>query len=403
MRILIVTQHFWPEDFRINELAIGFKDNGHDVSVLTGYPNYPEGKIYSEFKKDKDGFKEFNSIKITRIPILPRGSSKFTLALNYLSFVLSGILLGPLLLRKKKFDMIFVFEPSPITVCLPAILLKYLKSSKLSLWVLDLWPQSLYAVGYLRKDSVLVKLTGRLVRYVYSKCDLILGTSKSFVKEIKKDCVNFDRIKYFPNWFESIYDNSSILPAEEININNNEFKLIFAGNLGDAQDLPTILNGMLILKNCKNIKLYILGDGKRFKWIKDFIDKNEMHNVVLLGRYPNKRMPEFFYHADALIVSLKPHNIYDMTIPGKLQSYLISNRPVLGVIGGESANIINSCRCGLVSEPGNYKDFANNVKKLYAMESNDREKIARNGYDYASQNFNKINLFKQLECWMKES
>ena len=159
MRILIVTQHFWPEDFRINELAIGFIDNGHDVSVLTGYPNYPEGKIYSDFKKDKDGFKEFNSIKITRIPILPRGSSKFTLALNYLSFVLSGMLLGPLLLRKKKFDMIFVFEPSPITVCLPAIFLKYLKSSKLSLWVLDLWPQSLYAVGYLRKNSVIVKLT----------------------------------------------------------------------------------------------------------------------------------------------------------------------------------------------------------------------------------------------------
>ena len=401
MRILVVTQHFWPEDFRINELSKDFIEKGHDVTVLTGHPNYPEGKIFPEYKKNRKSFNSYNSIDIKRIPIFSRGRNKFTLALNYLSFVISGSLLGPILLRKKRFDLIFVFEPSPITVCIPAIFLKYIKGAKLSLWVLDLWPQSLYAVGYFKKNSLVIKFVRLLVKYIYSKCDLILGTSNSFVQEIKKDCDDNNKIKYFPNWYESIYDTDSVKPAKEIISKADDFNLMFAGNLGDAQDLPTIVNGMNILKEFKKIKLYILGDGKRYNWLKQFIKNNDLgNNIILLGRYSNERMPEFFIHADAMVVSLKPHEIYDMTIPGKLQSYLISKKPIIGLIGGESAKIIDSYNCGLVSPSGNSKEFAKNIQRLYKMEIHQRDTIAKNGYQYARSNFNKESLFNSLETWL---
>ena len=403
MRILVVTQHFWPEDFRINELAKGFIEKGHNVTVLTGYPNYPEGKIFPEYKKNRRAYNFYNSINIKRIPIFPRGRNKLSLALNYLSFVVSGILFGPIILRKEGFDLIFVFEPSPITVCIPAILLKYIKKAKLSLWVLDLWPQSLYAVGYIKKDSFIIKIVRYLVKYIYSKCDLILGTSNSFVKEIKKDCDDNNKIKYFPNWYESIYDTNSSSPAEEITKKPDEFNLMFAGNLGDAQDLPTIAKGMKILKEFKKIKLYIIGDGKRYRWLKQFIIDNDIsENIILLGRHSNERMPEFFAHADAMIVSLKPHEIYDMTIPGKLQSYLISKKPIIGSIGGESAKIIESYNCGVVSNPGDSEGFAKNVMRLYKMDIQQRDTIAKNGYHYARSNFNKESLFNSLESWLIE-
>ena len=401
MRILVVTQHFWPEDFRINELSKDFIEKGHHVTVLTGHPNYPEGKTFPEYKKNRQAFNVYNSIEIKRIPIFSRGRNKLTLAFNYLSFVISGILLGPIILRKKRFDLIFVFEPSPITVCIPAIFLKYIKKAKLALWVLDLWPQSLYAVGYFKKDSLVIKFVRLLVKYIYSRCDLILGTSNSFVQEIKKDCNSDNKIKYFPNWYESIYDTENAKPAKEIISKIDDFNLMFAGNLGDAQDLPTIVNGMKILKDFKKIKLYILGDGKRYKWLKQFIIDNDLsNNIFLLGRHSNKRMPEFFAHANAMLVSLKPHEIYDMTIPGKLQSYLISRKPIIGLIGGESAKIIESCNCGLVSTSGNSEEFAKNIQRLYKMKTQQRDVLAKNGYQYAKSNFNKESLFNSLESWL---
>ena len=403
MNILIVSQHFWPEDFRINDLSIDFINKGHNVSVLTGTPNYPEGKIFSDFKNNKDAYSSYHSIQINRLPVIPRGSNKLSLALNYISFVISGLFLSPFILRKQSFDLIFVFEPSPISVCIPAIFLKYLKKSKLCLWVLDLWPQSLYAVGYVKKNSYLVYLVRILVRYIYSKCNIILGTSNSFVKEIRKDCKPDQVIKFFPNWYESLYENSELKPAPEIKQSANHFNIMFAGNLGDAQDLPTIINGMNLIKDNKRIKLFIIGDGKRAIWINEAIKKHNLQeNIFLLGRFPVERMPEFFYHADAMLVSLKPHEVYDQTIPGKLQSYLISKKTILGLLGGEGADIINNCNCGILANPGSPESFAKSALHISNMSSGELKKFESNGYEYAKTNFNKTTLFNQLDKWLLE-
>ena len=403
MNILIVSQYFWPEDFRINDLAKDFIKKGHDVTILTGSPNYPEGKTFPEYKKDKKSFANYGQIKIYRLPVIPRGTNKIFLAMNYISFVISGIFLAPFLLRKKSIDLIFVFEPSPITVCLPAILIKSIKKAKLCLWVLDLWPQSLYAVGYIKKESFIITFSRYIVRYIYSKCNIILGTSNSFVNEIKKDCRPNQVVKFFPNWYESIYESDHPLPATEIKEDKKNFNLIFAGNLGDAQDIPTVIKGMLILKKKKNIKLFIIGDGKRYKWIKGYIDENNLNEtVILLGRFPSERMPGFFYHANAMVMSLKPHEVYDQTIPGKLQSYLISKKPILGLLGGESADIINESNSGILSKPGDSISFANSILKIYNLEDSERCAIGINGFNYAKKNYNKDTLFTNLNSWFVE-
>ena len=403
MNILIVSQYFWPEDFRINDLANDFIKKGHEVSVLTGSPNDPEGRTFPEYKKNKKKFSNYNSIKIYRLPVFPRGNSKISLLINYISFVISGIFLAPFKLRKQSIDLIFVFEPSPITVCIPAILIKCIKKSKLCLWVLDLWPHSLYAVGYIKKDSFIISLARLLVRFIYSRCDIILGTSKSFVNEIKKDSKPNQIIKFFPNWYESFYEVENVKPAIEIKKDKENFNLIFAGNLGDAQDIPTIINGMLVLQRQKNIKLYLIGDGKRYKWIKESIKNNNLSDTVfLLGRFPAKRMPEFFYHADAMIMSLKPHEVYDQTIPGKLQSYLISKKPILGLLGGEGAEIIKECECGVLAIPGDPESFAKSIIKVSGLKDSEREVLGSNGFNYAKQNFNKHILFHELDGWLNE-
>ena len=403
MKILIVTQHFWPEDFRINELSQDFVNKGHEVCVLTGTPNYPEGKIYPDYIKNKENYSTYNSINIKRLPVFPRGRNKFTLLCNYLSFVFSGIFFGPIILRKYKFDLIFVFEPSPISVCIPAIFLKYLKKSKICLWVLDLWPQSLYAVGYFKKEALVIKIVRRIVRYIYSKCDIILGTSQSFVKEIKKDCNPDKIVKFFPNWYETFYENHKVEPATQIPRTELNFNLIFAGNLGDAQDIPTIIDAMYILKDYGSIKLYIIGDGKRYSWLKKIIrDKELEHNIHLLGRHSSKKMPSFFLNADALIVSLKPHEVYDQTIPGKLQSYLISKKPIIGMLGGEGAEIINQSKCGINAIPGNPDSMADAILELSKLDRSSRHKLAENGFNYAKNHYNKDMLFNKLNNWLVE-
>jgi colanic acid biosynthesis glycosyl transferase WcaI len=403
MNILIVSQYFWPEDFRINELSKGLINKGHKVSVLTGTPNYPEGKVFPEYKKNKTSFSSYESIKINRLPVIPRGSSKISLAINYISFVISGLLISPFILRKQKFDLIFVFEPSPISVCIPAIFLKYIKRTKLCLWVLDLWPQSLYAVGYIGKDSYLIAFIHKLVRFIYSKCDIILGTSNSFVNEIKKDCKHGQVVEFFPNWYETMYGKKNTKSAPEIEESKDNFNMMFAGNLGDAQDIPTIIDGMSLLKNEKHIKLFLIGDGKKTKWIKDYIEESNLNDsVILLGRFPAERMPEFFYHADVLIVSLKPHDVYDKTIPGKLQSYLISKKPILGLLGGEGADVIKDSKCGILATPGSPESFAQSVLDISQLNDEEIEILKNNGYQYAKKNYNKEVLFNKLDSWLME-
>ncbi len=379
MRILVVTQYFWPENFRINDLTQALSERGHQITILTGEPNYPSGKFFPEYLSDKSKFNNFHGSQVLRVPVFARKNNRFSLFLSYLSFIFSASIIGVWKLRRKPFDVIFVYEPSPITVGLPAALLKKIKKAPIAFWVLDLWPHTLQAVGVI-KSQFLLNLIGKIVKFVYSQCDLILAQSKSFITHIRQYAPVSVPVEYFPNWAESVFENFPATPAPEINKNPGDFIIMFAGNLGEAQDFPAILDAAELLKSNKNIRWIILGDGRMKEWIAEQILARELQGQVeLLGSFPVDRMPSFFMHADALLVTLKDEPIFAMTIPGKLQSYLASGIPVLGMLNGEGKDLIDKHSVGICVSAGDFNSLAQSVLNIDKMSGKSMNLMGING------------------------
>jgi colanic acid biosynthesis glycosyl transferase WcaI len=397
MRILIVSQYFWPENFRINDLAVELINRNHDVTVLTGHPNYPSGNIYNNFLADPSRYSNFNGAKVFRVPMLPRGKGKAQLILNYLSFAISASVFGIWKLRRKKIDVIFTFQTSPITVGIPAVILRFFKQAPLVFWVLDLWPESIKAAGGIHSKWIL-SMVGRLVSFIYKHCDLILVQSKSFIPEVFKYSLNKNNIKYFPSWSDNPISKKKVVFAKEIKKKTNTFNVMFAGNLGEAQDFPAILNAIEILKSNTRIRWLIVGDGRMKGWITKEINKRNLQkNIFLLGSYPVSRMPSFYKHADALLVSLKDEFIFSLTIPGKIQSYLASGKPILGMLNGSGAEIIRDAKAGFTCPAGESDNLAKIVLKMYSLSSKERLELGKNGIVFGESEFNRDVLIDKLE------
>jgi colanic acid biosynthesis glycosyl transferase WcaI len=334
------------------------------------------------------------------VPMLPRGQGKLRLLLNYLSFALSATVVGVTRLAGGRFDAIFVFEPSPITVGIPAIVLRALCGWPVAFWVLDQWPESLAAVGVVRSEPLLA-IVGRLVRFIYTRCDVILSPSRRLVPRIASYCRESQRIEYFPNWAESGYESASLDAAPEVPARYGSFSVMFAGNIGEAQDFPTILDAAERLKERADIRWLVVGDGRMAPWVRTEIARRGLKDrVVMLGRFPADRMPSFFLHADALLVSLKPDPVFTMTAPGKIQSYLAFGRPVLAMLDGEGAAIIDEARAGLTSPAGDAALLADNVLRLAALSAQERASMGRNGTAYAQREFSRNGLVDRLETWL---
>ena len=306
MRILVVTQYFWPEIFQINNLVKGLHEGGHHVTVLTGKPNYPSGSFhpgYGFFKKNRD---DYDGIEVIRVPLLPRRSGAgLHLILNYLSFVFFASVIAPFRCNSD-YEVIFVYEPSPVTVGIPALLLKKLKKVPVIFWVQDLWPESLSATGAINSPGLL-KLVEGLVRYIYRRCDLILIQSQKFRSSIEKHDVESDKIKYFPNSAEDIYKPVVLQKsAPELDKMPDGFRVMFAGNIGVSQDFNTILDAAEKLKTYSDIHWLILGDGRMLPWVNEQIEKRALSDTFhLLGRHPVKSMPCYFSLADVMFTLVK--------------------------------------------------------------------------------------------------
>lgn len=402
MRLLIVTQVFWPENFRINDLAVEFVRRGHEVTVLTGAPNYPEGRIFTEFRKNPAAFAALEGARIVRVPIMPRGQGKLRLVLNYISFACSASLVGAWKLRGRQFDAIFVYEPSPVTVGLPAVLLRALKRAPLAFWVLDLWPQTLQAIGVVRSPLLLAAI-GRLVSFIYKHCDLILAQSRSFVPQIARYCFGSSRIVYFPNWAEALFTAEAVAPAAEVPARAGSFNVMFAGNIGEAQDFPTVLAAAERLRGETRIRWLIVGDGRMAAWVHSEVASRGLQDCVLmLGRHALDRMPSFFAHADVMLVSLKDEPIFAMTIPGKLQSYLAAGVPVLAVLRGEGANVVERAGAGLTCPPGDARALADAVMQLAALPTERLQQMRRNALAVSATEFDRDQLLSNLEAWLEQ-
>jgi colanic acid biosynthesis glycosyl transferase WcaI len=396
VRILVVSQYFWPENFRVNDLVSELGARGHQVTVLTGYPNYPSGEIFPEFRNNPGDYSGYGVAEIVRVPLAPRGSGGFRLLLNYLSFALSASLLGAWRLREQAFDVIFVFQASPVTVGLPAVLLRSLKRVPVVLWVLDLWPETLEALGVVRSPAVL-KLVGQLVSFIYNRCDLVLAQSKSFIPQIRKYCARGKRVEYFPSWSDLHFDFSSVEPATEVPAAEGVFSVMFAGNMGDAQDFPAILDAAEIVKEEQNIRWLIVGDGRMTEWVKAEVERRGLgKSFLLLGRYPVERMPSFYKHADALLMSLQDKPIFAMTIPGKLQSYLAAGIPVLAMLNGEGSEIVRRCGAGLACAAGDGQALAAAVLELASRQPHELTEMGARGAALGRAEFDRATLLSRL-------
>lgn len=403
MRVLIVSQYFWPENFPINDLAKGLRRKGHDITVLTGMPNYPEGRFFPGYKAFPIRRERYDGMEIVRVPMVPKGSGNaIRMVLYYLSLALSACLVAPVFFRKKV-DLAFVYQPSPITVGLPALVLKSLDHVPVWMWVQDLWPETLAATGMIRSPQLLT-LAEKLVRFVYSGCDKILVQSRSFIPRIKMRGVPEQKIRYFPNSAEGLYEPVVVeSDAEERNLIPKGFCVLFAGNLGKAQDLPTILRAAEKTRDYKDIHWVILGDGTMRVWAEGTVRARALQGTVhLLGRHPAQSMPRFFSLADVLLATLKQDPIFAITIPSKIQSYLACAKPIVAALDGEGARVVEESSSGMTVPSGDAEALAEVVLKMYKMPKSDLEKMGQHAREYFGKHFERNNLLDQLDTWMKE-
>jgi glycosyltransferase involved in cell wall biosynthesis len=403
VHILIFTQYFWPEGFRINDLAIGLKEKGYEVTVLTGIPNYPDGRFFSGYGIFKRRVEEYQGMKVVRVPLVPRGGGGgLRLAVNYLSFALSASAFAAFF-RREKFDLIFVYEPSPMTIGLPAVVLRSVHSAPLMFWVQDLWPESLSATGAVHSKRIL-KLVERMVTFIYRRCDRILVQSRAFFAPVEGLGGDLDRTRYFPNSAEELYRPLALeADAAERSSVPDGFRVMFAGNMGASQDFGTILNAAERLKDHPDIHWVIIGDGRMRPWVERQVEERGLTRTVhLLGRHPVETMPRYFSLADVLLASLKRDEIFALTIPAKVQSYLACAKPVIAALDGEGARVIAEAEAGLACPAESPEALADAVLAMYRMPEEERQAMGRRGRRYFEAHFERDMLLDRLDGWIRE-
>ncbi len=391
MKILIVSQYFWPENFKGNDIAEELVKKGHEVTVLTAKPNYPKGKFYKGYTFFNKRKELWNGVEVVRCPILPRGNNNIMLLLNYISFVFFSSF-AVLFRLKKNYDAIFVQQLSPVFIALPGILLKKINKAPLILWVLDLWPESIRATLGIKK-GIVYSIIIKIVNLVYKSSDKILISSKGFENSIKNYLKENKEIIYFPNWAENVF-----LKHEQLKVPNlpTGFNIMFAGNIGEAQDFESILIAAE-RTNAFNINWIIVGDGRKKKWIENEIAKRNITNVYLLGRFPLSSIPSLFEKADALIVSLKDDEIFSLTVPAKIQAYLASGNVLIGMLSGEGAEIIANSKAGVNCNSGDVSCLVEKAKYLASLDNKMIKNMQGHAKEYYLKHFDKKMLIDRLQ------
>ena len=394
MRILVISQYFYPENFRINDLVFSLKQRGHHIEVLTGKPNYPKGEYFDNYSWNEPSEEEIQGVKIYRSNlILRKKGGGVRLFLNYFSFIFFAFF--KIFKINGKFDKVFIYAPSPITVGFLGILAAKRFDCKSYLWVHDLWPESVRVAGGV-SNKVVLGLVNIMTKIIYNYTDKILVQSPKFKAYIKKQNVEDSKLMYYPYYAENFY---KVVKAKKPYKEQfpNGFNLVFAGNIGVAQSFDTIISAFELLKEY-NINLVVLGDGRDKRRVIEVIQQKGLSNkFYFLGSYPPEEMPNYFSCADALLITLKKADIFSYTIPGKLQSYLACGRPILGALDGIGNEIIKNSASGYAGAAENTKELASNILKLFNDNSATKKRFSENAISYFNIHFEKEMLLQKLE------
>lgn len=393
--ILIISQYFYPEQFRINDMATEWMSQGYKVTVLTGIPNYPQGRFYEGYGWFKKRRESWNGIDIIRIPLFARGRTAIGMILNYSSFIVSGFFWK--CFTDVKADFVFTFEVSPMTQALIGVW--YAKKYKIPnyLYVQDLWPENVEIVTGIHSKAVVTPII-KMVEYIYKNCDKIFATSPSFVSEIQKRLKNKkDKVFYWPQYAEDFYvptnEHSKLIPSDKV------LNITFTGNIGTAQGLEILPKTARLLKEKGiQVRFNIVGDGRNKSTLAQQIeDHNVREYFNMIEHQPAFDIPGILSASDAAFVSFANNSLYLKTIPAKLQSYMACGCPIIASAGGETKKVVEESMCGLVSDIGSAENLVSSIILFANMSEQQRKWLGNNALNYCKAHFEKNKLMKFIE------
>jgi len=394
-RLLYICQYFTPELFRGNDVAFHMAGRGVEVTVICGVPNYPAGKFYPGYGLFTKNREVINGVRVIRVPSIPRGNgSRLKLFANYFSYFISASVYLPFhILVNKRYDACFVQQLSPVMMSVPGVLFKKLTGRKLYTWVLDLWPESLRAAGGITNRHIL-DFFGWFAKLQYRNSDVILVSSRGFARNINTRGNFKGKIHFMPNWAEDeLRGNLRVeLPALP-----EGFIALFAGNVGEAQDFDTIVEAAKMLDEKDGIRMVVVGDGRKKEWVDRQIVKHGLHNrLFMLGRFDIRYMPSFFARADCLFLSLKDDEILNLTVPAKMQAYMVSGKPVVAMVNGEAQELLHSVGCGIGVPASSASDFVSALRKMKSLPEEEKNRMGNLGKEYCKNNYDKKTILENL-------
>lgn len=337
MKILVVCQYYYPEPFRVNDICEEMVKRGHEITVVTGEPNYPEGEIYKGYENHKHSDEVVNGVIVHRCPIIPRKTGGLYRFLNYFSFPYQA---KKYIKKLRQFDVVFVNQLSPVMMAEPAITYKKKYGIPIVMYCLDLWPECLVAGG-INRESAIYKIFHRISKKIYRQMDCILITSRMFREYLELEFdVEDERVIYLPQYAEGLFEPLPFKVPEEVT------DLVFAGNLGEIQSVETIIRAAEKLQD-KPVHFHIVGGGTDLERLKRIA--GGLKSITFYGRRPLEEMPRFYSKADAMLVTLKAGLVLNLTLPGKIQSYMAVGKPIIGAVDGETVKVIEEAECGYCS------------------------------------------------------
>jgi colanic acid biosynthesis glycosyl transferase WcaI len=403
MRILLLTQWYLPEPQEfLSELAVTLQDLGHTVTVLTGFPNWPAGKLYPGYRIRAWQKEMISGVNVIRVPLYPNHScSALRRAVNFVSFMVSLLVLGIWL--SPEVDVIHVIHP-PITVGLPAWILSRLKGIPFTLEIQDMWPETLSATGMVKNKYVLDAI-GHFAKWVYGRSAAIRVISPGFKKNLVAKGVSSDKVTIISNWVDT--DFFKPIPydgewAHQLGIDGT-FNVMFAGTIGLAQGLHTVLEAAELLQDLPDVRFVLVGDGADLGRLRTMALERENHNVKFLGRHPGSQMPRFYALADALFLHLRSDPLFTITIPHKLFTYLASGRPILAAVDGDAADIVRDIDAGLVCPPEDPEALAEGVRRLHSLSESERSAMGNRGRLAAVEQYDRVYLVTQIEKMLSDA
>ncbi len=402
MKILILSQWCYPEDVGLKSLPFAkeLKKQGHDVQILTGFPNYPGGKLYDGYKVKFRQKEIIDNIEIIRVPLYPsHDQSKIGRILNFLSFAFSATTIG--LFSVKKADIMYVYHP-PGTIALAAIAIKYLRRIPMVYDIQDLWPDTIKATGMITNDKIL-KIVGFYSKLTYKFINRIIVLSPGFKRRLVEYKVPESKIEVIYNWSADINIPTTDIQITRDRLNfKNKFIVLFAGNMGLLQGLESVLEAALLLKDEKAIEIVFIGGGVEVENLKEYKKKNKISNVRFLPRVKASEVGEILQASDVLLLHLIKDPLFEITIPSKIQAYLRIGKPILVGVEGDAADLVIKSKAGIACEPENPVDIANKIINLYKLTQNERNQMGNNGKIFYNDNLSiKVGTEKMIEVFKK--